>query len=127
MQRTSILADIKSQYDEMLDPTISGVNILFEDNIVYLEIVKDRDPYNIVTYKYDLRKWDSGRTYTSEELGISNSDDFSYEVKEFAHLSLPLFDVSNSIEVSVAQFIDMFLMEKETLMNLTDLFSNEDC
>jgi len=126
MQRTSILADIKSQYDEMLAPTISAVNILIEGNTVYLEIVKDRDQYTIVTYKYDLKKWDQGKTQTAEELGISDRDDCRHEAKEFAHLSLPLFDVSNSIEVSVAQFIDMFLVEKEMLMYLTDLFILND-
>ena len=126
MQRTSILADIKSQYAEMLDPTISDVNILIEGNTVYLEIVKDRNQYTIVTYKYDLKKWGQGKTHTAEELGISDSDDYSHEAKEFAHLSLPLFDVSNSIEVSVAQFNDIFLMEKEMLMYLTDLFILND-
>ena len=125
MNRKSILSYLKSQYDEMLDTTISAVNILIEENTVYLEIVKDRDKYTIVTYKYDLKKWDEGKTHNTDEPGISDIDDYSHEAKEFAHLPLPFFDVSNGIEVSVEQFIDLFLMEKEMLMQLSDLFKVE--
>ena len=126
MDRKSIFDYIKTQYSEYLDPMIIGVNILYDEGVVYLEIVKERDPYTLVAYKYDLKKWPTGKTYTAEELSISDHDDFSNEAKEFAHLSLPLFDVSNRLDVSEAQFIDMFMMDKETLTNLTDLFSDPD-
>ena len=76
-------------------------------------------------YKYALKDWDSGPTYTTKELGISDKDDFSYEKNEYAHLSLPFFSPENDLEVSVDQFIDTFLMDKITLAMLSDLFPPE--
>ena len=124
MERTSIFEEIKSQYVENLDPTIIAVNILIEESVVSLEIIKDRDPYTTVVYKYDLKTWDEGPTYTAKESGLSNNDDFSFEAKEFAHLSLPMFDAANGLDICVAQFVDLFLLDKEKLMNLTDLFAD---
>ena len=120
--RISILNDLKTFYEDVLDPTILDVNILNDSQVVYLEVVKANGSNDRIIYQYALKNWDSGPVFTSEELGIKDKDDYSHKAKEFAHLSLPLFSNENDIQVSVHQFIDMFLMEKETLRMLTDIF-----
>ncbi len=122
MQRSTIFDAIKSHYEDCLDPLVIDANILHENNLVYLEVIKSAGGNDLVVYKYALKDWNVGKLYTSNELGLSSREEFSREAKEFAHLSLPLFDVSNSLEVSVDQFVDLFLMEKNALLNLTELF-----
>lgn len=128
MQRKTIMDDLKSQYKEDLDPNILEVNILVENERVYLELVKTNGGNDLIVYKYSLENWDTGPTYTAEELGISSSEieDIKADFVDEPHLLLPNFDPDNDIDVSVAQFLDIFVMKRETLMALTDLFFLDD-
>ncbi len=120
--RSSVLDVLVSQYNDSIAPDILEANILHENNLVYFEIIKTSGGDDRIVYKYALKDWDTGPTYTAEELGISPNDDFSDEVTENPHFSMPLFSPENDIHVSFDQFVDLFIVEKETLMNLTELF-----